>query len=76
MIRKTEPDVYREIFKMLVDKDTIAGIETIIMRIQKFGIKDGKKLSMTTIMKYYRKVKGIGPKIMIERGGIRRAILK
>ncbi len=74
MIRKTEPAVYKEMFKLLVDKPTIGAIDSIIERIRKFGVKDGKKMTKQTIMKYYRNVKGINPKIMVDRGGIRKAV--
>lgn len=74
MIRKTEPAVYREMFKLLVDKPTIGAIDSIIDRIRRFGIKDGQKMTKITIMKYYRNVKGIDPKIMVDRGGIRKAV--
>lgn len=76
MIRKTEPTVYREMFKLLVDKPTIAAIDSIIDRIRKYGLKDGQKMTKITVMKYYRNVKGISPKIMVERGGIRRVLGK
>ena len=67
-LRMTEPEVYKKIFRAIVEPRVINNIDTIITHLLNKGIKEEKKVTFVTVMKHYRHIKGIKPTIKVQRG--------
>lgn len=65
LLRQAEPEVCKEMMKYLFQPNDINNIDLYVETITKLGHGPKKRIGFTTIMKIYRKVKGIKGKIKI-----------
>lgn len=70
LLRQAEPEVCKQMMKYLFQPNDIQNIDVYVEAIAKAGHGPKKRIKFTTIMKIYRKVKGIKGKItMVDKKG-------
>lgn len=73
-LRQLEPELCQHIMHYLFQPRDLQKIDLYVEVITKRGYGPKKKISLITIMKIERKIKGIKPKIEVERDGERKTI--
>ncbi len=73
-LRQLEPKLCQHIMHYLFQPKDLQKIDLYVEVITKRGYGPKKKVSLTTIMKIERKIKGIKPKIEVERDGERKTL--
>ena len=74
-MRNSDPEAFMTVFKMLVPMDQFHQIDAYLERLKLNGWKPPKnRIQLVSVVKMYRKIRGVKNQIMVERDGVREPI--